>query len=121
MKEFINMHWTILLKSDPEAKGNPVLHGLRMAASALADDVEISIFLSQEAISLAFQDEQAGAKQKVQQDLLHELQELGARTYVVGLEWLHQTEKSLLNASIETASMKTLIRQMKISDQVITL
>lgn len=121
LKELINMHWTILLKSDPEAKGNPVLHGLRMAASALADDVEISIFLSQEAISLAFQDEQAGAQLKVQQDLLHELQELGARIYVVGLEWLHQTEKSLLNASIETASMKTLIRQMKISDQVITL
>ncbi|WP_414039718.1 DsrE family protein [Acidithiobacillus sp. M4-SHS-6] len=115
------MHWTILLKSDPEAKGNPILHGLRIAASALADDVKISIFLTQEAISLAFRDEQAGAKQKAQQDLLHELQELGARTYVVGLEWLHQAEKSLLNTHIEAASMKTLVRQMKISDQVITL
>jgi hypothetical protein len=40
---------------------------------------------------------------------------------VVGLEWLHQSEKSLLNSSIEVASMKTLVRQMKISDQVITL
>ncbi|MBU2811490.1 DsrE family protein [Acidithiobacillus thiooxidans] len=115
------MHWTILLKSDPEAKGNPVLHGLRMAASAVADGVEVSVFLAQEACPLAFLDEQTGAKQLVHQDLIHELQELGAKIYVVGLEWLHQSEKSLLNSSIEVASMKTLVRQMKISDQVITL
>ncbi len=115
------MHWTILLKSSPEAKGNPVLQGLRMAASALADDVEVSIFLSEEAIALAFQDEVVGERQRVHQDLLHEIHELGAHIHVIGMEWLHQSEKLLIKPEIELANMKTLIRQMKTSDQVITL
>lgn len=115
------MHWTILLKSHPEAQGNPVLQGLRLAAAALADGVEISIFLSEQAMALAFQEDSPTEKQHAHHDLLHEIHEMGARIHVVGMEWLHQSEQRLLNPCVEVASMKTLVRQMKNSDQVITL
>ncbi len=76
------MHWTILIKSHPDASGNPVLQGLRMAAAALADGILVSLFLSEEAASLALQLENPGDRQRVHHDLIAEIQELGAEIYV---------------------------------------
>ena len=115
------MHWTILIKSHPDASGNPVLQGLRMAAAALADGIGVSIFLAEEAASLALHSENLGERQRVHHDLIAEVQELGAEIHVIGLEWLHAAENRTLMPGIKVASMKTLVRQMKRSDQVVTL
>ena len=115
------MHWTILIKSHPDAGGNPVLQGLRMAAAALADGIGVSIFLAEEAASLALYSESPEGRQHVHHDLIAEVQELGAEIHVLGLEWLHAAENRVLLPGIKVASMKTLVRQMKRSDQVVTL
>lgn len=115
------MHWTILIKSHPDASGNPVLQGLRMAAAALADGIGVSIFLAEEAASLALHSENLGEKQRVHHDLIAEVQELNAEIHVIGLEWLHAAENRTLIPGIKVASMKTLVRQMKRSEQVVTL
>ncbi|MCK9188621.1 DsrE family protein [Acidithiobacillus sp.] len=115
------MHWTILIKSHPDAGGNSVLQGLRMAAAALADDIDVSIFLAEEAASLALHSENLGGRQRVHHDLIAEVQELGAEIHVIGLEWLHLAKNRTLIPGIKVASMKTLVRQMKRSDQVVTL
>ncbi|BBF64093.1 hypothetical protein AFERRID_03110 [Acidithiobacillus ferridurans] len=115
------MHWTILIKSHPDASGNPVLQGLRMAAAALADGIPVSLFLSEEAASLALHIENPGDRQKVHHDLIAEIQELGAEIYVIGLDWMHAVGSLTLIPGIKVASMKTLVRQMRLSDQVVAL
>ncbi|WP_232821335.1 hypothetical protein [Acidithiobacillus ferrivorans] len=120
-KSIKTMHWTILIRSHPDASGNPVLQGLRMAAAAVADEIVVSVFLAEGAASLALHSENPGARWRVHHDLIAEVQELGAEMHAIGLEWLHTTENRALIPGIKMASMKTLVRQMKLSDQVITL
>ncbi|MEB8476078.1 MAG: hypothetical protein ACYCY2_05765 [Acidithiobacillus ferriphilus] len=120
-KSVKTMHWTILIRSHPDAGGNPVLQGLRMAAAAVADEIVVSVFLAEGAASLALHSEDLGARRRVHHDLIAEVQELGAEIHVIGLEWLHTVENRVLIPGIKVASMKTLVRQMKFSDQVITL
>ncbi len=115
------MHWTILIKSHPDAHGNPVLQGLRVAAAACADGVEISLFLAEEAALLALHTEALNERQRVHHDLMAEIQELGVAIHVIGFEWLQEAKGQTLRPGIQIASMKTLVRQMKLSDQVITL
>ncbi|OFC30590.1 hypothetical protein BAE29_08715 [Acidithiobacillus caldus] len=115
------MHWTFTIKSHPDADGNPVLQALRMAASALADEIGISIFLTQDALSLALADaDDHTARHTIQRDLLAEIRELGGEIRAVGLEWLPQTPPRPLLEGVVSAGMKELVRISKMSDQVIT-
>ncbi|MCY0871943.1 MAG: DsrE family protein [Acidithiobacillus caldus] len=115
------MHWTFIIKSHPDADGNPVLQALRMAASALADEIGISIFLTQDALSLALADaDDHTARHTIQRDLLAEIRELGGEIRAVGLEWLPQTPPRPLLGGVVSAGMKELVRISKMSDQVIT-
>jgi len=115
------MHWTLIIKSHPDADGNPVLQALRMAASALADEIGISIFLTQDALSLALPSaEQSSPRRIIQRDLLAEIRELGGDIRAVGLEWLPGTSARQLLEGVVSAGMKELVRVSKMSDQVIT-
>ncbi len=115
------MHWTLLIKSCPDAPGNPVLHALRFAACALADEVSISIFLLQEGLAATFVESPEGAPPpSTHHDLLDEIRELGGEIYALGLEWLEPRAEKKLAAGIHPANMATLIRTMKNSDQVIS-
>ncbi|MGC9127739.1 MAG: hypothetical protein ACP5D5_07060 [Acidithiobacillus sp.] len=115
------MHWTLIIKSHPDADGNPVLQALRMAASALADEIGISIFLTQDALPLALADgEDRSPRHLIQRDLLAEIRELGGEIRAVGLEWLPRDAARQLLEGVVSAGMKELVRVSKMSDQVIT-
>ncbi len=114
------MRWTLLIKSSPDAPGNPVLHALRFAACALADGVSISIFLLQEGLPAAYAEGLEEAPHPTHCDLLDEIRELGGEMHALGLEWLDAGTEKKLSAGICPANMATLIRTVKDSAQVIS-
>lgn len=116
------MHWTILIKSHPEAPGNPVLNALRLAAAALADGIRVSLFLSEAAIELAWAEGgDANERRRVQRDLLAEILDLGAEIHTCGLSLTESKPVRPLMPGIRASTMRTLVRLMQEADQVITL
>jgi len=115
------MHWTILIKSHPDAPGNPVLNALRLAAAALADGIRVSLFLSEAAIELAWAEGSADERRRVQRDLLAEILDLGAEIHTCGLSLTESKPVRTLMPGIRGSTMKTLVRLMQEADQVITL
>lgn len=115
------MHWTILIKSHPEAPGNPVLNALRLAAAALADGVRVSLFLSEAAVELAWEEGGADERRRIQRDLLAEILDLGAEIHTCGLSPTESKPVRALMPGIRASTMKTLVRLMQEADQVITL
>lgn len=115
------MHWTILIKSHPEAPGNPVLNALRLAAAALADGIRVSLFLSETATELAWAEGDTNERRRVQRDLLAEILDLGAEIHTCGLSLTESKPVQPLMPGIRASTMKTLVRLMQEADQVITL
>lgn len=115
------MHWTILIKSHPDAPGNPVLNALRLAAAALADGIRVSLFLSEAAAELAWQDGNGNERRRVQRDLLAEILDLGAEVHACSLSLTESKPVRVLMPGIRASTMKMLVRLMQEADQVITL
>ena len=109
------VHWTVLIRSAPGSEGAPVLHALRTAIAALADEIAVSVFFVEEAVSLLHQE--ASATHPVHHDLLAEISELQGEIHAIVAPG---NRAGPFLPGVKIGNMATLVRSMKASDQVIS-
>lgn len=109
------MHWTVLIRAAAGSEGAPVLHALRTAIAALADDIEVKVFFLEEAVAVLRKE--ACISHPAHHDLLEEIKELGGELHAVALP-SDNTDPFL--PGVKIGNMATLVRSMKTSDQVIS-
>ncbi|UTV81735.1 DsrE family protein [Acidithiobacillus sp. YTS05] len=109
------MQWTVLIRSVAGSESNPVLHALRTAIAALADDIQVKVFFLEAAVEVL----RSGAQtaHAVHHDLLAEIRELGGEIHVIVLP--NDAGDPFL-PGVKIGNMATLVRSMKSSDQVIS-
>ena len=109
------MHWTVLIRAAAGSEGAPVLHALRTAIAALADDIEVEVFFLEEAVAVLRKE--ARVTHPAHHDLLEEIKELGGGLHAIALP---NKSSSPFLPGVKIGNMATLIRSMKASDQVIS-
>jgi len=110
-------HWTVLVRSAIGGDGRPVLHALRTALGALAEDIQISLFFLEDGLPVLRSP--SLPEFRGYHDLLEEIQELGGRLHAI--DWnLDKENPYTLLPGIEVSTMAKLIRSIKESDQVIS-
>ncbi|WP_308388126.1 DsrE family protein [Acidithiobacillus sp. AMEEHan] len=109
------MQWTVLIRSAEGSASNPVLHALRTAIAALADDIQVKVFFLEAA--LAVLRSEALASHAVYHDLLEEIRELGGEIHAIALP---TDPDAPFLPGVKIGNMATLVRSMKSSDQVIS-
>ncbi len=109
------IQWTVLVRSAPGSEGTPVLHALRTAIAALADDIKVNVFFLEEAVAVLR--EEVRTVHPAHCDLLEEIKELGGQLHAVTLP---EDSASPFLPGVKIGNMATLVRNMKASDQVIS-
>ncbi|WP_312261478.1 DsrE family protein [Candidatus Igneacidithiobacillus taiwanensis] len=109
------IHWTVMIRSAPGSEGAPVLHALRTAIAALADEIAVSVFFVEEAVAVLRQE--ASVTHPVHQDLLAEIRELQGEILAIVQPG---SNPGPFLPGVKIGNMATLVRSMKASDQVIS-